>query len=248
MARKRRPRRRRRGSGFLYRLLTVLTISAVIVVALTLFFKVETIVVEGNVRYTEDEIREASGVSPGDNLFLLNRSAISQRMTEQLPYLETVRPLPKLPDTLLIEVTECASTYAIPQEGVVWVISGAGKLVGTAQETGDLPVIDGCELLAPSVGSHMALATEFHTRQESLLSLLSALDEAEAVEQVDAIHLDNPATLVMDYAGRFSVVMPYGADYGKLLRFVDEAMARLESNETGIIDLTIEGEAHIRQK
>ena len=248
MARKRRPRRRRRGSGFLYRLLTVLTISAVIVVALTLFFKVETIVVEGNVRYTEDEIREASGVSPGDNLFLLNRSAISQRMTEQLPYLETVRPVPKLPDTLLIEVTECASTYAIPQEGVVWVISGVGKLVGTAQETGDLPVIDGCELLAPSVGSHMALATEFHTRQESLLSLLSALDEAEAVEQVDAIHLDNPATLVMDYAGRFSVVMPYGADYGKLLRFVDEAMGRLESNETGIIDLTIEGEAHIRQK
>ena len=68
------------------------------------------------------------------------------------------------------------------------------------------------------------------------------------MEQVDAIHLDNPATLVMDYAGRFSVVMPYGADYGKLLRFVDEAMARLESNETGIIDLTIEGEAHIRQK
>ena len=85
MARRSRYNRKRRQGrfSFLYKVLVFAAICGAIAVALALFFKVETIVVEGNVRYTEDEIREASGVSPGDNLFLLNRSAISQRMTAE---------------------------------------------------------------------------------------------------------------------------------------------------------------------
>lgn len=247
MARKRKNRHRQHRFGFLYRVMTVLAISAVIVVALTLFFKADNLEVEGNSRYTEQEILDASGISPGDNLFLLNRAAASQRLTEALPYLEAVRIRITLPDTLRIEVTECTSTFAIPQEGTVWVMSSGGKLVGTAGGTEDMPVIDGCELLAPSVGSRIAMASEFRSRQDSLLSLLSALEAAGTVDQVNAIHLSDPAVLVMDYAGRFAVEMPYGADYAKMLRFVSEAMSRLESNETGIIDLTIEGEAHVRQ-
>ena len=54
-------RRRRRGSfGFLYRLLSVLVICGVIVVALTLFFRVDTVVVTGTQRYTQQEVKQHS--------------------------------------------------------------------------------------------------------------------------------------------------------------------------------------------
>lgn len=249
MARKRGSGRRRRGRfGFLHKLLTVLVICAVIVVALTMFFKVQTITVEGGRRYTEEEIVAASGVTVGDNLFLLNKHDIARRLVEQLPYIETVKPDRQPPGTLLISVTECAATFALEGEGTYWLMSESGKIVDTAAEPGEQPVIDGCELLAPSVGSRMALAVEEQEREESLLALLAALKTAGKTEQVQAIHLESPSELVVDYANRFAVKMPYSGDYDKLLAFLTIVIDTLETNETGVIDLTREGAAHVQKQ
>ena len=54
-------RRRRGGSGFLYKLLSVFLICGCLVAAITLFFRVDTVVITGEKRYTEAEIRQASG-------------------------------------------------------------------------------------------------------------------------------------------------------------------------------------------
>lgn len=250
MARKRGSGRRRRRNrfGFLYKLITVLVICGAIVAALTMFFKANTLLVEGNSRYSDEEVIAATGVTAGDNLFLLNKHAIARQLVEQLPYIETVHIDRKLPDTLLINMTECTTTFALEGEGVFWLMSDSGKIVDTAEEPGERPVINGCELLAPSVGSRMALATERQTQQESLLALLAALKSAEVLEQVDAIHLDSSAELVMDYAGRFAVKMPYSADYDKMLAFLTIVMDTLETNETGVIDLTTEGSAHVQKQ
>ena len=73
MARRRRNNRRRRRGSFapFYKLLCLVVIVAAIVVALSLFFKVEHIAVDGNSRYTNVEVVNASGVKQGDNLFLM---------------------------------------------------------------------------------------------------------------------------------------------------------------------------------
>ena len=52
-------RRRRGGSGFLYKLLSVFLICGCLVAAITLFFRVDTVVITGEKRYTEAEIRQA---------------------------------------------------------------------------------------------------------------------------------------------------------------------------------------------
>lgn len=90
MARRRHSnRRRRRGNfGFLYKLLSVLVICAAVVMALTLFFRVDTIEVTGTERYTEKDVIEASGIQLGDNLFLLNKYEAARSIAEQLPYID----------------------------------------------------------------------------------------------------------------------------------------------------------------
>lgn len=107
MARRRHSnRRRRRGNfGFLYKLLSVLVICAAVVMALTLFFRVDTIEVTGTERYTEKDVIEASGIQLGDNLFLLNKYEAARSIAEQLPYIdiEDIRIRRELPDTLLID-------------------------------------------------------------------------------------------------------------------------------------------------
>ena len=242
MARRRNSsRRRRRGSsGFLYKLLSMLAICAVIIVALTLFFRVETIVVTGTERYTAEEVIQASGVETGDNLFLLNKPTVNQRIRDALPYVERVKRINrKLPDTLLIEVEECGTPLAVVQDGSAWLVSPLGKIVEQlpAGQAEGYAVIDGCQLLTPTVGTKIALATEYNAKKESLLDLLAALEEAEMLDQVEAIHLEDASTLTMEYGGRFLVEMPYRADYQRKLQTLLLAVEKLETNQTGTIQL-----------
>lgn len=245
MARRRHSnRRRRRGNfGFLYKLLSVLVICAAVVMALTLFFRVDTIEVTGTERYTEKDVIEASGIQLGDNLFLLNKYEAARSIAEQLPYIdiEDIRIRRELPDTLLIDVAECGTPLAVIQNGSAWLLSPKGKIVEQlpASQAGDYAVIDGCELLAPSMGTDIALSTEFANQQTSLLALLAALDAAGLTDRVDAIHLDDLSRLTMDYAGRFSVEMEYNADYDRMLQILEAGISKLESNQTGSIRLDL---------
>ena len=81
MARRRRyNHKRRRGSlSFLYKLLAFVLICTAISLALTLFFRIRSIEVSGNDRYTRQEIIDAAGVSEGDNMFLMNKYSASAR-------------------------------------------------------------------------------------------------------------------------------------------------------------------------
>ena len=95
MPKKRKKRRRRGAFSRLLRPLSLLLAAAAIVAALTMFFKVESIQVAGASRYQADEIIAASGVEPGDNLVLLDRYRVSQRIYTALPYITDVQPRPK---------------------------------------------------------------------------------------------------------------------------------------------------------
>lgn len=249
MARRRHSnRKRRRGSfGFLYKVLSMLVICGAIVAALTLFFRVNTIVVTGQERYTQDQIIEASSVGMGDNLFLLNKYAVAGNIRTALPYVDEIRINRKLPDTLLIEIKECGTPMAVVQDGFAWLVSPSGRVVEQldAVQAEGYAVISGCTLLAPSVGTRLALATEYAAQQQSLLDLMAALEAAGLTEQVQAIRLDDLSMLVMEYAGRFSVELPYGADYERKLRALVQVVEQLETNQTGTIQMTWDnGEVH----
>ena len=246
MARRHGRGRRGRRFGVLYKLLTLVVVCAAAVLALTLFFKVESVEVTGNSRYSAQEIQDACGVQLGDNLYLLSKPDMVQRLHQRLPYIDEVRITRSLPNTLCVQVTEFTTVYAVEQEGTVWLLTSGGKIVETAAERGDTPLIDGCELLAPSFGGDVSFALELQNRQESLFALLTALESAELTGAVRAIHLGDPTVLSMDYTERFTVEMPYGADYPRLLRYLTLVIEELETNLTGVIDLTRDGEPHFR--
>lgn len=245
MARRRNSSRRRRGSfGFLYKLLSILVICGAVVAAVTLFFRVDHVEILGEQRYTEEQIRQASAIEDGDNLYLLNKNAVVRKIRAELPYIEELRINRKLPDTLVIEVKECGTPFALVQDGSAWLISPKGMLVDQLEpaKAVDYGMISGCQLLAPTVGTSMALATEYASQQESLLDLMTALEEADMLEDVDGIRLDDLSAIRMDYLGRFTVKMPYGADYSMKLKMLRQAMesGKVQDNMTGTFDMTRE--------
>ncbi len=147
---------------FLMRLLVVAAIVMALVMALSIFFKVEKITVTGAKVYSEWTIREASGISEGDGLMTFSVPRACGRITAELPYVKNVRIGIKLPDTVNIIIEEEAVVYSIQSsDGLWWLMTSEGKVVETTDggTAGSYTKILGVTLEAPVVGQ-LGVATE----------------------------------------------------------------------------------------
>ena len=243
MAKRRRKYNRKRTQGkfsFLYKLLTFVVICGAISLALALFFKIETIRVNGNSRYTQEEVLSASGITAGDNMFFLNKFRAAETITAALPYVETVQIRRQIPTTLQINVTECMSPAAIKQDGKVWLISGGGKIIDCLSVSAweKYPQIDGIELLDPTLGQAIVATSEAGSVDVPLCALLQQLETKNMLGDVQAIHLEDSTVITLRYLDRFDVIFGYDADFDYKLDYLQAVVARLEVNEAGRIDMT----------
>lgn len=253
MARRRRSRRNRRYRRSRLtvplRILSFLLICGAIVAALILFFRVRTITVEGNERYSDQEILDATGIETGDNMFLLNKYAISGEMMRQLPYIQTVQIRRNLPDGLVIRVTECESVAAVIQGDDVWLISDTGKLLERTDQAGAgaLPRIEGCQLLLPTVSSTMELPADSPISEERLLELIDKLEGRGMLADVEWISCADEEILEFRYLDRFTVQLLYDADFDQKLFALEQIVEEyLEDNEKGTIILTMPDKGNFR--
>ena len=243
MARRRSKYNRKRARGrfsFLYKLLTFVVICGAISVALALFFKIETVTITGNSRYTQDKILEASGIQVGDNMFLMNKFNAVEDITHALPYIETVQIRRQIPTTLQIHVTECTAPAAIKQDGKVWLISGEGKIVESVGLTAwkNYAQVTGIQLIEPTVGQPIAPEASIEALQDQFFSLLHQLELKEMLPDVQEIHLEDRSVITLRYLDRFDVIFSHDADFDYKLDYLRAVVERLEVNETGSIDMT----------
>lgn len=249
--RSRRGRQRRRGRfGVLYPLLSVALILAAIAGGCVVFFRVDTISVEGNSRYTREQIIEATEVEQGDNLFLLDKINLSRQLLVRLPYIASVEISRRLPDGLEIAVTECVAAAAIEGEGAWWILNAKGKFVERTDRDGaaGIPAVTGMTPLAPIVGTKLEVSDEETLKGEALLALMAALEEQEMLADIRGYNLTAPNVVLAEYAGRFTLKMHMsGTDYTKETRAVREALRQFSENESGVIDFTLEGDPHLIQ-
>ena len=142
-----RRRRHRRGRfSLLFYVLAAVAALAALTLGVTVFFQLEKVEVEGNSRYTAEEVVAASGLEIGDNLFRMNKNKISSSIREKLPYIEGVTPVRQLPNTIVIVVQEWGAAARVASgpanagelgEGEepsseTWLISVNGRLLEKA--------------------------------------------------------------------------------------------------------------------
>lgn len=250
MARRRRSgsmhRRSRRGWNMLYKFLTVALIVVAVVMALILFFRVGEVNVEGQQHYSEDEIREVAGIAPGDNMFLINKQQVTENIYRTLPFVRNVELIRHLPSTVTLRIEEGSAAGLITAGSKIWAINASGKLMGEAAEDEKAALIDGAAVSVPELGTVITGETEQDQyRVDELIKLLSEMSAKEMLAEAQGIHLGNGAAITVDYLERFTVKIPWGADYEYKLRSLLAVVDRLENNETGTIDMTYdEGEVH----
>lgn len=183
----------------LSRLFTLLVIVGTGILALTLFFKVETVTVDGHSRYTNSQLLETAGIEQGDNLFLLPTRGIRRRLFDEYPYLDTVRIERKPPNSVVLHVEDAVPAAAVGSGTTYYYMDAGGKLLEqvTMEQLGSIPVVTGVTIEGGEVGRKLNMRRD--ERLQQLTILLTALEEQGLMARVDFINLSDMSNVRIGY-------------------------------------------------
>ena len=187
---KQRLKRQRRYLLF-HKLFTLLLILSTGIFALTLFFKVDTVTIDGRSRYTNSQLLETAAINQGDNLFLLPRRAVRKRLMDEYPYLDTVKIQQKPPNSVIIHITEAIPAAAVGSGTTYYFMDAGGKLLEqvSLDRLGTIPVVTGVTVDDVKVGKYLDMRR--NERLQQLTKLLSLLEEYDLMQRVDFINLSD---------------------------------------------------------
>lgn len=239
--------------GRLYWILSIIIILAAMIVGSIVFFRIDQIEVEGNSRYSSEEIIQVSGIQYGKNMFLFNKFDSIDTLLTDLTYVESVSIRRALPSTIQITVTESTVAAAVEDQGdgQWWLVNAGGKLLEQAAGPGDYVQVAGLTLAAPAEGTVLATDAGQRLQLEALLKLLPAMEERELLADTQSIDLSSASEVTMLYDSRLTVKMSLSADFSYEMQVLSTVMeeyvnAKWTESDRGTLDLTNEdGQPHL---
>lgn len=215
-----RPRRRRRNLSLYYLMLAIICIIIFLVLSRTILFNIREYVVVGNSVYSADRILEAGNLRIGRNMYGINLEKTADKIKESLIYTEEVTLRRKLPDKLIVEVTEAEAAACCEYEGSRYaVITRNGRYLETEQlgARAGLILVKGMEL------TNVALGEDFESQDESkktiLLNLLESIHDT-CDGKITAIDITDRTNIFMIYDGRIAVDFGSSLDYEYKLLYI----------------------------
>ena len=230
-------RYRKKRGGVLYTVVAALLIAASVVAACTVFFRVESVTVEGNERYSQEEILSAASVEMGANMILTPGEQIAQRIYKALPYVDRVDVQKRIPTTVKLKITEAQPVAVITGAASAWIIDAKGKLLEEAVEDQGYTKVTGLELLEPQQGSMAQTTPENQKQLDNLTGITQALAEYELIGQVTSIDVSSQTEIIVIYNNRLTVKLLSSADYSGKLRLLKNIIAMYGEDSRGTVNM-----------
>lgn len=222
---------KKRRLRLLYRVLSFVLIVAAVITGSVLFFQVEEIQITGSTKYSNEQILSIADVDQNANLILLPTRAISERITQTLPYVNQVKLKRDFPTTLSIVIEECLPLVAVQTEGAFWILDANGKILEQVENSiaSEYIQLDGFSMMEPVVGKLAQVQEEDAHRLKSLCGLLAALQGKEVYQNVSWIDLSSDTEIEMEYMGRFTVYLPIRTEYSTVTHSSEEYNRKIET-------------------
>lgn len=233
----RKARRRKRLLLIFYLVTFLIAIGAAVVLSITVLFRIDTIQVTGQSRYTEQEIVQMSGIKVGENLFLADTATAKQQIEEKLPYIGRAKVSRRLPAKILITVEEAEISGAVEYNGGYAIVSPEGKVL---EITSAIPegysLIEGLDLKSADLGKKIVY--EDPEKQEMFTELAQSLAE-HGIAPITRMDLTNLYDIVVEYDGRITMEFGLPSDIDFKVRFAKTILSEPDMAEAqGVLDLS----------
>ncbi len=248
----------------LLRLATVVAVVFALVFSVSIFFKVETVVVSGNEKYSAEAILEASGIQVGDKLLTFSRAKAGGKIIGKLPFVENVRFGIKLPGTVYIEITEVEVGYAASDtNGTWWLISAGGKVLqqlAPGEHSGytnllgfklDKPVIAAQAVAleeeqptTDEAGNTIPVAVTAEKRLHTALNILQYLEQNGIIGEAASLDVTELTDIQMQYGSRYQVKLGDDTQLSYKISLLKAAVAKVQEDypySSGTLDLSDPG-------
>ena len=177
---KRRMKRKRKLKmpGFFTRIFIILgVIIAVTAFSLSSFFTVDTIDVQGNKYFTDEEISNMAHARTGQNIiYKLNKGNMLNYL-EKNPYIEEARVYRKLPSTIVINVKERMQIAALTYGDQFLIIDNKGTLLRVTKTKPKLTIVTGFKVKKVKLGEPVEVNSPDLFKE--LLSLLKSMEAGD---------------------------------------------------------------------
>jgi len=239
-------------------LLTVTAVVMALIMALSVFFKVQVITVSGADVYSPWAIREASGIQEGDNLLTFSRARAGAQIRAELPYVDKVRIGIKLPETVIIYIEELSVAYAIKSsDGDWWLINSDGRVVEQVDgaTAANYTQVLGVTIANPVVNEN-AVATENAPTETdasgepvpvlvtgaqrlfSALQILKALEANDIVGEAASVDVSYLESVVLWYGTRYQVNLGDTNRMEYKIACMNDTILQLSDYQSGILDVS----------
>lgn len=235
-------RRKKRNKYFFYTFLVIFFVAIASILSMTVFFNISDIAVTGNSYYTTQQIKLASTLEEGQNLFRLNKFEIIKQLKKELPYLSDVVIDRHLPVGIEIIVTETKAFMCVETDTGTFLLDENLKVleaVDTPPEA--LPHIVGLKGVTAAVGEYL---TGEGTPFENLSRLAPAIKTE--IGNVTDIDLSTSYDINFEFDGRITVKLGTLEKLTDKLALVRYVLDENQSNEFAIIDVSNGTRAYYR--
>lgn len=231
MKKKRKERMKRRLTVFLFLLVCVGIIVAVLKAPI---FNVKTAYCVGQQQMTEEEILEIAQVETGKNIFSTNVRAVKKRLADNPEIAESnVRRI--FPNKIKIWVKEAEAVAFAEQAEKLLMIDSDGKIIRvlSAEETKETPAaarIEGVEIVSEIPGER--LNAENDMRAGELFRCIEILSELDMMKKINYINFEDLSDIHIDYESRLYMLLGSYENLEYKLRFskkvIDENISEYE--------------------
>lgn len=207
-----------------YMLIVTFLLAAGIILSLTVFFQIESVTAVGTDKYPPDNIVTESGILAGDNMFRVDSASVSARILDKFPYIESVAVRRKLPNIILLELTQCVPAGALVDGEDYLIISRSGKVLerGLVFIPENVPVIKGIKTGGAKPGD--ILGPDAADALKMLDYLFEAIAETNFGE-ITNVDLTDLYNMKVVYENRLLLNLGTELDLPAKLNFLKEAIA-----------------------
>ena len=173
----RRKKKRNRPSPFKLACITIAVAVALLFFMSTSVFTIDTLKVEGNSYFTDEEIINMAHASTGKNLFFHSGSREIINYLESSPYIQSAKVSKKVPGTLVIKVKEREQMAALVYNKEYLIIDEDGLLLRRSSTKPKVTILTGIKLKKMNLGENIEVDNE--ERLQEALDILKAMKEGD---------------------------------------------------------------------